>query len=106
MPTKAPTSTELVGTLWGALALVGLLLVVPPATAYEWHIEVVDGAGNVGEYPSLALTDQDRPHISYYDADNGDLKYAHHDGSDWHILTVDAPGDVGRHTSLALDGLG
>ena len=40
-----------------------------------WHKERVD----IGEitFASLALDDQDQVHIGYYDAGNGDLRYAH-----------------------------
>lgn len=42
-----------------------------------WHIETVDSVGNVGEYTSIALGSRDRPHISYLDDINRDLKYAY-----------------------------
>jgi len=73
-----------------------------------WHKETVDDGdgGDVGAYLSLALDENDHPHISYRDRDNETLKYAHHDGSQWHIETVDANGNVGYHTSLALDSIG
>jgi len=48
----------------------------------------------------------DRPHISYYDAANDDLKYAHWDGATWVIETVDSSGWVGKYTSLALNTAG
>ena len=69
----------------------------------DWHIETVDDGEWVGEYASLALDSADRPHISYYDSSNGDLKYARYDGLEWHIEIVDSEGDGKYSTSLALD---
>ena len=42
----------------------------------SWSIQIVDSAGNVGLYSSLALDSSDRYYISYYDVTNGDLKCA------------------------------
>jgi hypothetical protein len=69
----------------------------------SWDIETVDSGGNVGQFASLALDSNNYPHISYYDATNGTLKYAWWTGSSWNIETVDDRGDVGRYSSLALD---
>jgi hypothetical protein len=69
----------------------------------SWDIETVDSGGNAGQFASLALDSANRPHISYYDATNGTLKYAWWTGSSWNIETVDDRGDVGRYSSLALD---
>jgi hypothetical protein len=52
----------------------------------------------------LALDGRANPHISYYDATNGDLEYAHRPGVwRWELAVVDSEGDVGQYTSLALD---
>jgi hypothetical protein len=58
------------------------------------------------KYTSMALAMSNRPHISYYDESNGDLKYAYYNGSTWITETVDSAGDVGKTTSLVLDTFG
>ena len=55
----------------------------------NWHSEILDSEGNVGAFNSLALDQDDRPHIGFYDTRNYDLKYAWYSGSDWRIETVD-----------------
>ncbi|MCX7021898.1 MAG: carboxypeptidase regulatory-like domain-containing protein, partial [bacterium] len=77
-------------------------------TYAKFGIQPVDDGGvgkSIGFYTSLALDSGawDRPHISYYDGTNGDLKYASWNGSSWLIETVDSAGAVGLWTSLALD---
>ena len=66
-----------------------------------WSIETIDDAGYVGA--SIALDNNDNPHISYYDSINEDLMYVKWTGSTWDIQTVDSPGIVGRFASIALD---
>jgi hypothetical protein len=56
-----------------------------------------------GGATSLALDSAGRPHISYYDDQNGYLKYAWWDGTQWQVETVDDDGSVGTWNSLALD---
>lgn len=55
----------------------------------SWHQETVDPAFGVGRYASLAVDKNNRPHISYYDAVNGYLKYAFYNGAAWQITIVD-----------------
>jgi hypothetical protein len=73
--------------------------------ANGWHISMVDSAGNVGQYTSIAVDANGYPHISYYDATNSALKYAYQDATGWHISRVDG-GNVGQYTSIAVDANG
>lgn len=75
------------------------------AQTQSWNIETVDSDGDVGQYTSLALDNNGRPHISYmfkHDSSLSDLKYARWTGDSWQIQTVDT-GSVGAYSSLALD---
>ncbi len=42
----------------------------------NWEIFIVDSSANVGEFSSIATDENDNVHISYYDSENKDLKYA------------------------------
>jgi len=66
-------------------------------------ITVVDSAGDVGKYSSIAIDNDNCPHISYYDTTNDDLKYAKRTVGIWEIETVDSTGDVGYYNSIAID---
>ena len=72
----------------------------------DWDITTVDNGGSIfgdtGYRPSMALDSAGHPHISYYDAGNGDLRYASWNGASWELETLDAKGDVGAYSSLAI----
>ncbi len=68
-----------------------------------WDCQIVDAAGDVGSYNSLALDSNDLPHISYRDATNDRLKYARLISiplGAWEIETLTSGGFF---TSIALD---
>ena len=69
----------------------------------NWSFETVDYEGFVGRYTAIAIDSNDCPHISYFDVDNGDLKYAYWNGKQWITETVDSQGIVGMPTAIALD---
>ncbi len=54
----------------------------------NWSGETVDPSDNVGQFASLYIDSSDHPHISYYDANNGTLKYARNLGGGWEIYTI------------------
>ena len=74
--------------------------------AGAWHVYTVDASGEVGTFNSIAVDRYGRPHISYFDAANFDLKYAQWTGTNWSVETVDSDGYVGTDTSIALDSQG
>jgi hypothetical protein len=73
-----------------------------------WAITTVDGAAgtkDVGKYSSLAFDKAGIPHISYYDAKNGEIRYASWTGNAWTTEKV-AHTDGTFSTSLAFDPAG
>ncbi|TMQ61575.1 MAG: carboxypeptidase regulatory-like domain-containing protein, partial [Candidatus Eisenbacteria bacterium] len=69
-----------------------------------WNIEVVDAAGDVGQYPSLAFDAAGDPHISYFDATNGTLKHIKKQTGHWNKETVDGSVGVGLYSSMGVSG--
>ena len=70
-----------------------------------WVPFIVDSAGDVGRYCSLAIGTDGSWHIAYFDDTNDDLKYARRNGLQgaWEITRVDTEGVVGQYASIALD---
>jgi hypothetical protein len=60
-----------------------------------WHAETVDGSFGVGQFAAIAIDSNNYPHISYYDAVNGNLKYAEYNGSNWVISVIDTAAAAG-----------
>ena len=81
----------------------------PIVGAGVWRIQTVDSAGDA-ICTSLQLTTAGWPAISYWNMNNGTLKYAYKDATGWHTETVDSSsGDPGYGTfgtSLALTPTG
>jgi hypothetical protein len=74
----------------------------------QWTIQVVD-EGCTGEEPSIALDNQDIPHISYFDDFSDDLKLADQEGNLWNTYTPDWLPSFswsGRDSSLLTDTAG
>jgi hypothetical protein len=80
-------------------------------TASNWDDVSVDTTGSGaahGDYTSIAIDSNDAVHISYYDGNNDDLKYATCSSacttaSNWDDVSVDTTGIVGRSSSIAID---
>jgi hypothetical protein len=53
----------------------------------EWHMQTIETIGD--SISTLALDSNDRPHIGYYNREQGALKYAHWDGQRWQIEIID-----------------
>ncbi|NYT12808.1 MAG: hypothetical protein GKC03_09740, partial [Methanomassiliicoccales archaeon] len=71
-----------------------------------WSNQTVDNSTVAGRYSSIALDEDDKVHISYYDSTNNNLKYATNFNGFWENFTVDSEGDTGLFTSIGVDSQG
>lgn len=74
-----------------------------------WQCDVVDRGDGIGDYVSFDMTWDDQPYVAYYDAGEGNLKFAYYGGigdcwnnNGWICTTVDGTdgSDVGKYASL------
>ena len=78
------------------------------AAVAPFTLELVDSdpAGSMGESSSMKVDHLGHPHVAYYDAVHGNLKYAFHNGTNWVVTTADnSADDVGEFCAIALDSL-
>ncbi len=72
-----------------------------------WVMQIVDDSSPwVGTYANLALTEDDKPVMSYYDETRGDLKFARPEYPASNTAKVDFVHSVGMYNSLELDDFG
>ncbi len=73
-------------------------------TASGWNITTVDSGIGVGLGSSMALDSHGYPHISYYNAGDGELRYAWWNGTAWNIKIADSQlGSNLQYTSIKMD---
>ena len=71
-----------------------------------WQVMTADNPTdppNIGWYTSIEVDSKNRPHISYLEYTNYDLRYAYLDKGEWVRQVVDSAGSVGWYSSLELD---
>lgn len=75
--------------------------------ASDWSFETIDDLGDVGEFPSLAISPTtQRLFVSYHDVSLDELKLAQRINGSWMADTLDMSLNVGSYTALAIDSLG
>ncbi|MBT5122039.1 MAG: hypothetical protein HOM38_04860, partial [Euryarchaeota archaeon] len=76
--------------------------------AINWDVSTLDNNGDVGNFGSMAVDDDDTLHVAYYRTTGSSLKYATlvDGGSSWSIETVESTNNIGKFTSIALDSNG
>jgi hypothetical protein len=68
-----------------------------------WSKSVVDAETLGIAWPSLAFDDSNRPNISYFDANPGDLKFARLKDGNWQKEKLATKGAQGFYTTLVFD---
>lgn len=69
----------------------------------RWRTNVIEAVELVGPYFGFALDRRMRPRVSYFDATEGRMRYAHRRDERWYIDNPTATAGVGTHTSIAVD---
>lgn len=73
----------------------------------NWISEEVDDNLGVGYHNDIVANVDGSLHISYYDPNGGDLKYAYNNGSGWNHIIVDGLNShVGLYPSIDIDSNG
>ena len=74
----------------------------------EWVTEVVDDAVGLQSFrdTTIQLDSQGRPHISYYESYDSDLRFASRIDGEWVVEFVDSVGSVGLQADMVLDIFG
>ncbi len=83
----------------------GNLLMSGASGSPAFGTKIIDRVGDVGRHASVALGPGNYPYprIAYYDATNGNLRYAEWNGTHWAFHDADTSGDVGQYVSLEMD---
>lgn len=85
---------------------------LPPLNPVGWQMETVDTRGLTGLYSSIALDNNDRPHIAFvtqYNRSSGvyaGLRYGRWDGIRWQNTTIDEAAYFSPNLELRLDSRG
>lgn len=74
-------------------------------TPSGWQIEGIPGSSGAFGMVSLALGPSDRPILSFFDAQVGEVKFAEFDGVAWRVASIDRAHFEG-YTSVALNRTG
>lgn len=69
----------------------------------QWRTNVIEAVELTGPYFGFALDRRMRPRVSYFDATEGRMRYAHRRDGRWYVDNPTASAGVGTHTSIAVD---